>query len=44
MTSPVEAALARLDAVDELPVVDHVVVYDEVHRLLQDALAALDED
>ena len=44
MTTPVEAALARLDDVDELPVVDHVVVYDEVHRLLQDALAGLDED
>ena len=44
MTGPVESALARLEDLEELPVADHVVVYDEVHRLLQDALAALDED
>jgi hypothetical protein len=44
VTTPVEAALSRLDDVEDLPVADHVVVYDEVHRLLQDALAALDED
>ena len=39
----VEAALARLDALDGTPVAEHVEVFDEVHRLLQDALAALDE-
>lgn len=44
MTTPVDSALSRLEALDELPVGDHVVVYDDVHRLLQDALAALDED
>lgn len=44
MTSSVDHALERLEALDELPVADHVVVYDEVHRLLQDALAALDDD
>jgi hypothetical protein len=44
VTTPVETALTRLDDLDELPVGDHVAVYDEVHRLLQDALAALDED
>jgi hypothetical protein len=43
MTSPVEVALNRLEDLDALPVGDHVAVYDEVHRLLQDALAALDE-
>ena len=43
MTGPVELAVSRLDDLDEKPVVEHVAVYDEVHRLLQDALAALDE-
>jgi hypothetical protein len=41
--SPVEAALTALDTLDELPVVDHVEVFDAVHRALQDALATLDE-
>ena len=43
MTAAVETALARLEALTEQPVTEHVAVYDEVHRLLQDALAALDE-
>jgi hypothetical protein len=43
VTTPVETALTRLHELDELPVGEHVAVYDEVHRLLQDALAALDE-
>ena len=44
MTGTVDTALARLEGLSDLPVVEHVAVYDEVHRLLQDALAALDED
>jgi hypothetical protein len=43
VTSPVDVALSRLGDLDALAVGDHVAVYDEVHRLLQDALAALDE-
>jgi hypothetical protein len=43
MTSPVDEALARLEDLDERPVGEHVAVFDEVHRLLQDSLAALDE-
>ena len=39
----VRAALDRLEALDAAPVADHVEVFDEVHRLLQDALATLDE-
>lgn len=39
----VDAALGRLDGLQELPVREHVAVFDEVHRALQDALAALDE-
>jgi hypothetical protein len=39
----VDVALALLDAVDDLPVSEHVEVFDAVHRALQDALAALDE-
>ena len=44
MTAAVDGALERLEQLDDLPVGEHVAVYDEVHRLLQDALAALDED
>ena len=36
-------ALARLEELDQRPVVEHVEVFDGVHRLLQDALATLDE-
>ena len=43
MTDAVELAVSRLDDLDDKPVVEHVAVYDEVHRLLQDALAALDD-
>jgi hypothetical protein len=39
----VDAALARLDRLDDLPVADHVGEYDAVHRALQDALTAIDE-
>ena len=39
----VAAAAARLGSLDGAPVSDHVEVFDEVHRLLQDALATLDE-
>ena len=36
-------ALARLDELAGTPVAEHVAVFDSVHRLLQDALATLDE-
>ena len=39
----VDAALAHLDGLDDVPVADHVTVFDAVHRGLQDALATLDE-
>jgi hypothetical protein len=39
----VDAALRRLDSIDELPIGEHVEQYDAVHRTLQDALAAIDE-
>lgn len=39
----VEQALSRLASLDGRPVDEHVAVLDEVHRLLQDALATLDE-
>jgi hypothetical protein len=44
MTAAVDTAVERLEGLAERPVAEHVAVYDEVHRLLQDALAALDED
>ena len=40
----VDAALARLDALIDAPVSEHVTVYDDAHRQLQDALADLDEE
>ena len=39
----VEAALERLQGLDGAAVGEHVEAFDEVHRLLQDALASLDE-
>ncbi|MCW2600627.1 MAG: hypothetical protein JWM02_2456 [Frankiales bacterium] len=42
-SSAVDAALARLDGLDDRPVGEHVEVFDAVHRSLQDALATLDE-
>lgn len=39
----VARALDRLADLDARPVGEHVAVYDDVHRLLQDALASLDE-
>jgi hypothetical protein len=39
----VDRALALLDGLDGLPVAEHVEVFDQVHRSLQDALATLDE-
>jgi hypothetical protein len=44
MTTSVDSAQPRLADLQELPHAAHVAVNDEVHRLLQDALAALDED
>jgi hypothetical protein len=41
--TPVARALERLTELDDRPVAEHVEVYDAVHRLLQDALASLDE-
>ncbi len=41
--SAVDAAVARLDGIEERPVGEHVEVFDAVHRALQDALATLDE-
>ena len=38
----VDAARVRLGEVDRLPVGAHVVVFDEVHAVLQEALAGLD--
>jgi len=34
----VDAALERLAGLDELPLAAQVTVFDDVHRLLQDAL------
>ena len=35
----IDAATARLGDLADLPTADHVAVYDDVHRRLQDALA-----
>jgi hypothetical protein len=41
---PVDDAIRRLDDLTEMPVSEHVGVFDESHRRLQDALADLDEE
>jgi hypothetical protein len=38
----VDAAIGQLARLDELPTSEHVAVYDDLHRQLQDALADLD--
>ena len=38
----VDAAMAELARLDELPTSEHVAVYEGLHRQLQDALADLD--
>ncbi|MFI8083933.1 hypothetical protein ACIF6L_24390 [Kitasatospora sp. NPDC086009] len=40
----VDAALARLEALDGVPTEAHVAVYEDVHQRLTDTLAALDQD
>jgi hypothetical protein len=40
----VDDALRRLDQLADRPVAEHVGVYDDAHRQLQDALADLDEE
>jgi len=40
--SSVDAAIAELARLDELPTSEHVAVYEGIHRQLQDALADLD--
>lgn len=40
----VDDAIDRLGALPEVPVAEHVGVFDEAHRMLQDSLADLDED
>ena len=40
----VDAAVERLGDADEMPVHDHIEVYEDVHLGLRNALAALDEN
>ena len=40
----VDAAIGRLADADEMPTQSHIEVYEDVHRGLRDALAALDEN
>jgi hypothetical protein len=40
---PAEAARQRLQAIDDAPLEEHVDVYEDVHRQLQEGLADLDE-
>jgi hypothetical protein len=39
----VQAAQERLAGLADVPLVEHVAVLDEVHGVLQEALAGLDE-
>lgn len=39
----VDEVLSGLAGIENLPTTEHVAVYDEVHRGLQDALANLDQ-
>ena len=39
----VDAALARLTELEQVPLTEHPAVFDDVHRRLQEALTGLDE-
>lgn len=39
----VDQAARRLDDLEEAPLEDHVEIYEDVHRRLQEGLADLDE-
>jgi hypothetical protein len=39
----IEDARERLQAIDDAPLEEHVGVYEDVHRRLQEGLADLDE-
>ena len=39
----VDRVTARLERLPDLPVAEHAAVFDDVHRLLQDALRQIDE-
>lgn len=39
----VDAVMARLEAVNELPGTEQVAEYEAVHRVLQDTLATIEE-
>lgn len=39
----VDAALARLTALEQAPLTEHPAVFADVHRRLQEALTGLDE-
>jgi hypothetical protein len=43
MDEQIAHALGRLERLVEAPVAEHPEIYSEVHALLQDALAVLDE-
>jgi len=40
----VDAAVARLADLDDRPVAEHVEVFEDVQRRLQEALAGLDDE
>lgn len=42
-TPATENARERLQALDDAPLEEHVAVYEDVHRRLQEGLADLDE-
>jgi hypothetical protein len=41
--SPIEAAMRRLNGIEHLPVSEHIVRYEAVHKSLQDALSTIDQ-
>lgn len=40
----VDSALAGLGALEETPLTGHPVIFQDVHRRLQDALTGIDDD
>jgi hypothetical protein len=40
----VDSAVARLSELADLPVAEHVAVFEDIHRRLQEALVTIDDD
>ncbi len=41
--SPIDAAMKRLEGIEQLPISEHITRYEAAHKSLQDALSTIDQ-